>query len=113
MHLRVIIKRNILFGFFLSALIALDIFSIIALSDFSSKYPFDRVLYGNKFKYSFVVLGKSDLYDSTLVKMDNYFLTQNNAKKMIAGNTGYFMGEMSASGWKIYFPMVYFLKESA
>lgn len=89
MHLRVIIKRNILFGFFLSALIALDIFSIIALSDFSSKYPFDRVLYGNKFKYSFVVLGKSDLYDSTLVKMDNYFLTQNNAKKMIAGNSGY------------------------
>lgn len=27
------------------------------------------------------------------------------------GNTAYFMGEVSASGWKIYFPTVYLLKE--
>ncbi len=28
------------------------------------------------------------------------------------GNTGYFMGEVSASGWKTYFPIVYFIKET-
>ena len=27
------------------------------------------------------------------------------------GNTGYYMGEVSAAGWKSYFPMVYLLKE--
>lgn len=28
------------------------------------------------------------------------------------GNTGYFMGEISAAGWKDYFPTVYFMKET-
>lgn len=28
------------------------------------------------------------------------------------GNTGYFLGEISASGWKFYFPFVYFAKET-
>lgn len=28
------------------------------------------------------------------------------------GNTGYFMGEISAAGWKAYFPAVYLLKET-
>jgi len=27
------------------------------------------------------------------------------------GNTGYFLGEVSAAGWKYYFPVVYFIKE--
>lgn len=28
------------------------------------------------------------------------------------GNTGYFMGQISAAGWKLYFPMVYLIKET-
>ncbi len=28
------------------------------------------------------------------------------------GNTGYFLGEISAAGWKIYFPFVYIVKET-
>lgn len=28
------------------------------------------------------------------------------------GNTGYFLGEISAAGWKMYFPVVYFIKET-
>lgn len=28
------------------------------------------------------------------------------------GNTGYFLGEISAAGWKTYFPFVYFAKET-
>ncbi len=28
------------------------------------------------------------------------------------GNTGYFIGEVSAAGWKSYFPTVYFIKET-
>jgi len=28
------------------------------------------------------------------------------------GNTGYFLGEVSAAGWKTYFPFVYFAKET-
>lgn len=28
------------------------------------------------------------------------------------GNTGYFLGEISAAGWKTYFPYVYFMKET-
>lgn len=28
------------------------------------------------------------------------------------GNTGYFLGEVSAAGWKAYFPTVYFIKET-
>ena len=28
------------------------------------------------------------------------------------GNTGYFMGEISAAGWKTYFPVVYLIKET-
>ena len=32
-------------------------------------------------------------------------------QRSAGGNTAYFMGEVSASGWKTYFPIVYLLKE--
>ncbi|MDO8601403.1 MAG: glycosyltransferase family 39 protein [bacterium] len=33
-------------------------------------------------------------------------------QRAVGGNTTYFMGEVSASGWKTYFPIVYFIKET-
>jgi len=33
-------------------------------------------------------------------------------QRAAGGNTGYFLGEMSAAGWKTYFPYVYFMKET-
>ncbi|MCX7589719.1 MAG: glycosyltransferase family 39 protein [Patescibacteria group bacterium] len=33
-------------------------------------------------------------------------------QRSAGGNTAYFMGEISASGWKSYFPIVYLLKET-
>ncbi|MGB9609043.1 MAG: hypothetical protein ACPL3E_01565, partial [Minisyncoccia bacterium] len=33
-------------------------------------------------------------------------------QRSAGGNTAYFMGEVSASGWKSYFPVVYLLKET-
>ncbi|MFW6282919.1 MAG: ArnT family glycosyltransferase [Minisyncoccales bacterium] len=32
------------------------------------------------------------------------------AKRVIGGNTTYFLGEISASGWPLYFPLVYLVK---
>src|SRR3989344_7503895 len=32
-------------------------------------------------------------------------------QRAVGGNTTYFMGEVSAKGWKSYFPIVYFIKE--
>lgn len=33
-------------------------------------------------------------------------------QRAAGGNTGYFMGEVSAAGWKSYFPVVYLIKET-
>jgi len=32
-------------------------------------------------------------------------------QRAVGGNTGYFLGQISAAGWKTYFPIVYLLKE--
>ena len=89
MHLKNFFRSNIFIGVCFVFLFVLDFFSIASLAEFSSKYPFDRVLYGNTFKYSFIVLGKSDLYDSVLVKMNGIYIDENNAKTVIRNNSEY------------------------
>ncbi|MBP8081586.1 MAG: SpoIIE family protein phosphatase [Spirochaetes bacterium] len=89
MHLKKFFRSNIFIGICFVILFAADFFSIVSLADFSSKYPFDRVLYGNTFKYSYIVLGKSDLYDSVLVKMNGVYIDENNAKDVIRNNSEY------------------------
>ncbi|HPM35644.1 MAG TPA: hypothetical protein PLE16_13720, partial [Spirochaetota bacterium] len=89
MRLKNFFRSNIFIGICFVVLFAVDFFSIASLADFSSKYPFDRILYGNTFKYSFIVLGKSDLYDSVLVKMNGIYIDENNAKDVIRRNSEY------------------------
>ena len=89
MRLKKFFRSNIFIGACFIILIVVDFFSIVSLADFSSKYPFDRVLYGNTFKYSYIVLGKSDLYDSVLVKMNGVYINENNAKDVIRNNSEY------------------------
>lgn len=51
--------------------------------------------------------------NSTLRPFSQYLLGLLLATKRIAtGNTTYFLGEISASGWKNYFPIIYSIKES-
>ena len=33
------------------------------------------------------------------------------ARRTVGGNTAYFLGEVSAKGWRYYFPLIYLLKE--
>jgi len=89
MRLKNFFRSNIFIGICFVVLFVVDFFSIASLADFSSKYPFDRILYGNTFKYSFIVLGKSDLYDSVLVKMNGVYIDENNAKDVIRNNSEY------------------------
>jgi len=81
-------------------------------------YPPERQIQDEKFILS--SFGSKPLVDAVVWMADKPILRAYSQyffglfmvlQRASGGNTGFFLGEISAAGWKIYFPLVYLLKE--
>ncbi len=109
------IKKYLLRSFLVLAIGFLLIYPVYLFHTWN--LPMDRQIHDSKIELSstpFKALAKFDIWMASipiLRPVAYYFLGLSLVfQRGIFGHTTYFLGEISAGGWKYYFPIVYFIK---